>query len=63
MMIVVNKWDATFYSNLNIYDFGFNKMFPGSLVSSTIPIFSNSKALECNMLVIGISEIGSRTFL
>ncbi len=27
--IVVNKWDATFYSKLNIYDFDFNKIFPG----------------------------------
>ncbi len=26
--IVVKKWDATFYSKLNIYDFGFNKIFP-----------------------------------
>ncbi len=36
--IVVNKWDATFYSNLNIlniYDFDFNKIFPGNLASST----------------------------
>ncbi len=53
--IIVNKWDAIFYSKLNIlniYDFGFNKIFPGNLVSSTIPILSNSKALECNMRVI-----------
>ncbi len=30
--IVVNKWDATFYSKLNIlniYGFDFNKIFPG----------------------------------
>ncbi len=27
--IVVNKWDATFYSKVNIYDFDFNKVFPG----------------------------------
>ncbi len=56
---------ATFYSKLNIlniYDFGFNKIFPGNLVSSTIPILSNSKALECDMLVIRTSEIGSRKF-
>ncbi len=56
--IVVNKRDATFYSKLNIlniYDFGFNKIFPGNLASSTIPILSNSKALECDMLVIRTS--------
>ncbi len=30
--IVVNKWDTTFYSKLNIlniYDFDFDKIFPG----------------------------------
>ncbi len=27
--IVVNKWDATFDPKLNIYDFDFNKIFPG----------------------------------
>ncbi len=52
--IIVNKWDATFYSKLNIlniYDFSFNKIFPGNLASSMIPILSYSKAHECNMLV------------
>ncbi len=31
--IVVNKWDTSFYSKLNnlyIYNFGFNKIFPGN---------------------------------
>ncbi len=59
--IVVNKWDATFYSKLNllnIYNFGFNKIFPGNLASSTFPILSNSKALECDKLVIRTLEVG-----
>ncbi len=59
--IVVNKW-VTFYSKLNIYHFGFNKIFPGNLASSMIPILSNSKALEWDMLVIRTSEIGSGKF-
>ncbi len=61
--IVVNKWDVTFYSKLNIlniYNFGFNKIFPENLASSTI--LSNSKALECDMLVIRTSEIGNSKF-
>ncbi len=60
--IVVHEWDDTFYSKLNIYDFGFNKIFPENLASSTIPIFSNSKELECDMLVIRTYETGNRTF-
>ncbi len=43
--MVVNEWDATFYSKLNtlnIYNFGFNKIFPGNLASSMIPVLSNS---------------------
>ncbi len=42
--MVVNEWDATFYSKLNtlnIYNFGFNEIFPG-MVSSMIPVLSNS---------------------
>ncbi len=35
----------------NIYDFEFNKIFPGNMASST-------KALECDMLVIRTSGIG-----
>ncbi len=63
--IVVNKLDATFYSKLNIlniYDFDFNKIFPGNLVSSSSIIISNSKALESDMPVIRTSEIGNWTF-
>ncbi len=43
--MVVNKWDGEFYSKLdtlNIYNFGFNKILPGNLASSTIPVLSNS---------------------
>ncbi len=51
--VVVNKWDATFdkkFNIWNIYDFGFNKIFPGNLASSTSPILSNSKALNVTWL-------------
>ncbi len=47
--IVVNKWDATFdlkLNILNISDFGFNKILPGNLASSTIPVLSNRKAVK-----------------
>ncbi len=45
--------DATFYSKLNIlniYDFDFNKIFPGNLASSTIPILSTAKHLNATCL-------------
>ncbi len=64
--MVVKKWDATFYSKLNILnicDFDFNKIFLGNLASPLIiSILSNSKALECDMLVIRTFGIGNRTF-
>ncbi len=63
--IDVNEWDATLYSKLNIlniYNFGFNKIFPENLAFSMIHIQSKSKALECDKLVTRNSEIGSKTF-
>ncbi len=62
--IVVNEWESTSYSYvlLNILNIYVNKIFPENLASSTIPIQSNSKALECDKLVIRTSEIGSWNF-
>ncbi len=43
--MVVNESDAKFYSKLNtlnIKNFGFNKIFPGNMASSMIPVLSNS---------------------
>ncbi len=49
--------DATFDSKLNIYNFGFNKIFPGNLASSMIPFLPNSRALECDKTWIQTCEI------
>ncbi len=54
--MVDNEWDILF----KIKDFGFYNISPRNMRSSMI--LSDSKALECDKLIITTSEVGSRIF-